>query len=236
VKSENRLGMKKIGLVGGISWQSTLEYYRIINETAMARLGNGHSAKILIESLDFGEVEVLIKEQDFAGLTDLIVNSAKTLERAGAELLLICANTMHFVAPQVQQSISIPLVHILDATIERIREQGLSCVALLGTEFTMEQDFYKGKLIQQGINVLIPGKEDRHFVHQTIFTELFQRIIRPDTKSRFLTIIDSLSRQGAQGVILGCTELPLLLNQQDCSIPVFDTTEIHSKAAVDFAM
>ena len=228
--------MKKIGLIGGISWQSTLEYYRIINETTMERLGNGHSAKILIDSLDFGEVEEFIREKNFAGLTAMLISSAKTLENSGAELLLICANTMHFVAPAVQENINIPLVHIVDVTIKKIQERNLSCVALLGTQFTMEQNFYKERLVQHGIEVLVPELEDREFIHKTIFTELFQRIIKPETKKRFLEIIEKLNKQGAQGVILGCTELPLLLNQQDCSIPVFDTTEIHSKAAVELAL
>jgi len=228
--------MKKIGLIGGISWQSTLEYYRIINETAMERLGSGHSAKIVIDSLDFGEVEVFIREKNFEGLTEMIISSAKILEKSGAEMVLICANTMHFVAPEVQKNISIPLVHIVDVTIDKIKEKNLSCVALLGTQFTMEQDFFKERLVQQGIGVLIPEIEDREFIHKAIFTELFQGIIKPGTKNRFLQIIDSLNRQGAQGVILGCTEIPLLLHQEDCSIPVFDTTEIHSKAAVELAI
>lgn len=228
--------MKKIGLIGGISWKSTQEYYRIINETAIERLANGHAPKIILESIDFGEVEEFIREHNFAGLSELLVGTAKRLEREGAELLLICANTMHFFAPDVEANIGIPLVHMVDATIRKIKEKQLSCVALLGTEFTMEQEFYKERLVRQGIKVLVPEKEARSFIHNTIFTELFQGMTKPETKKRFLEIIDDLNGQGAEGVILGCTEIPLLISQQDCSIPVFDTTEIHAKAAVDLAI
>jgi aspartate racemase len=227
--------MKKIGLIGGTSWQSTLDYYRIINEAVMERVA-GHSARIVIDSLDFGEVEAFIKEKNFPGIYQMLINSARILENAGAELLLIGANTMHMAAAEVQASINIPLVHVVDATILKIREKKLSSVILLGTQFTMEQNFFKDRLVQQGIEVFVPELKDREFIHSIIFSELFKRIINPATKRRVLGIIDSLIKQGAQGVILGCTELPLLLSQNDCSIPVFDTTEIHSKAAVELAL
>lgn len=229
--------MKKIGLIGGTSWQSTVEYYRIINEYAAERLApERHLPKMIIESLDFGEVEAFINNQDFAGLSALLVKSALILENAGADMILICANTMHFFAPAVEANIHVPLVHMVDETIKKIKEMNLTCVSLLGTEFTMEQDFYKDRLIKQGIQVLIPEKEDRQFIHKTIFTELFKGSAKPETKKKFLEIIDSQAQEGAQGVILGCTEIPLVIKQQDCSIPVFDTTEIHAKAAVEFAI
>lgn len=233
---QNTVSMKTIGLIGGLSWQSTLEYYRIINETMTERLGNGHAAKIIIDSLDFGEVDDFIHKKDFAGLSALIVNSAKRLEKAGAEILLIGANTMHFVAQDVIDNIQIPLLHIVEATIEKIREKSLTGVALLGTRFTMEQDFYKQRLIDQGIEVFIPSVDDMDFIHNTIFTELFKAVRNPESKKRFLRIIDSLVKQGAQGVILGCTEIPMLIKQEDCTVPVFDTTEIHALAAVELAL
>jgi len=227
--------MKTIGLIGGMGWQSTLEYYRIINETMLSRTGNGHAAKIIIDSLDFGEVEDLIHRNDFAGLTTMLVHSARKLELAGAELLLIGANTMHFVAPEVSRNVSIPLVHIVDVTIEKIREKGLSKVGLLGTKFTMEQDFFKQRLMQHGIKAIVPELVERAFIHRTIFTELFIGKINPVSKTRFLKIIGSLIEGGAQGIILGCTEIPMLIKQDDCPVPVFDTTLIHSVAAVDLA-
>jgi aspartate racemase len=228
--------MKTIGLIGGMSWQSTIEYYRIINSAVARRTKGKHAAKIVIDSVDFGEVEVLISNQDFAGLTALLVNSAQKLENAGAELLMIGANTMHFAAEQVQDSISIPLVNIVDATTEAIQAKSLTKVGLLGTKFTMEQDFFKQWLIANDIDVNVPEAEDREFIHQTIFRELFSAHINPESKKRFLRIIDSLVKQGAQGVILGCTEIPLLIKQEDCNVPVFDTTEIHALAAVELAL
>lgn len=227
--------MKTIGLIGGMSWQSTIEYYRIINSVVVRRTKGKHAAKIVIDSVDFGEVEVLISNQDFAGLTALLVNSAQKLEKAGAELLMIGANTMHFAAEPVQESISIPLVNIVDATIEAIQAKSLTKVGLLGTKFTMEQDFFKQRLRTKGIEVNVPGAEDREFIHQTIFRELFNATINPDSKKRFLSIMNGLAGEGAQGIILGCTEIPLLIKQEDTVLPVFDTTEIHSLAAIELA-
>jgi aspartate racemase len=180
-------------------------------------------------------VEVLISNQDFAGLTALLVNSAQKLETAGAELLMIGANTMHFAAEPVQESVSIPLVHIVDATIAAIRAKGLTKVGLLGTKFTMEQDFFRQRLISNGIDVNVPGTEDREFIQQTIFKELFSAVINPESKKRFMFIMDGLAQEGAQGIILGCTEIPLLIKQEDMILPVFDTTEIHALAAVELA-
>jgi aspartate racemase len=228
--------MKKIGLIGGLSWQSTVEYYRYINEAVAERAGGRHAAKILIDSLDFGEVEAFILKKDYAGLASLLIGSARMLEQSGAELLLIGANTPHFLAPQVQESIGIPLIHIVDSTIDKIREKNLTVVALLGTKFTMEQGFFIEKLTLQGMSVHVPEPEERDFIHDTIFSELFYAVINPATKEKFLKIIDGLVSKGAQGIILGCTEIPLLIHQQDCSIPVFDTTKIHSLAAVEMAL
>jgi len=227
--------MKTIGLIGGMSWQSTIEYYRIINNAVVRRTKGKHAAKIVIDSVDFGEVEVLISNQDFAGLMALLVNSAQKLEKASAELLMIGANTMHFAAESIKESISIPLVNIVDATINAIQAKGLTKVGLLGTKFTMEQDFFRERLIANGIDVNVPGAEDREFIHQTIFRELFSAHINPESKKRFLSIMDGLAGDGAQGIILGCTEIPLLIKQEDTALPVFDTTEIHALAAVYMA-
>jgi aspartate racemase len=228
--------MKTIGLIGGMTWQSTVEYYRIINETAMERQGNGHAARILIDSLDFGDVGELMQKNDLAGLSSLLIRSALRLEQAGAEILLIGANTMHFFTREVREVIHIPLIHIVDATIARIHEKGLKRVVLLGTKFTMEQEFYRQLLREQGIDALVPGEDDMNFIQQTIVTELFYGIKNPASKERFLDIISSLLAQGAEGIILGCTEIPLLLHPEDCTAPVFDTTLIHSQAAVDAAL
>jgi aspartate racemase len=228
--------MKKIGLIGGLSWQSTLEYYRIMNVAVAERTEGKHAAKILLESLDFGEVEECINNDDFIRLAAMIVNSAQTLERAGAAMILIGANTMHMLAPQVQAAITVPLVHIADATIEKILEKGLDKVILLGTKFTMEHDFLVHKFVEKGIDILLPEQDDREFIQKVIFTELFRAYRNPESKTRFLRIIDDLAKQGGQGVILGCTELPILLQQSDCTIPVFDTTELHALAAVEAAM
>jgi aspartate racemase len=227
--------MKTIGLIGGLSWQSTIDYYRIINKEVV-RITNGrHTARIIIDSVDFGDVEGFMKNQDFDGLSAMLVNSAQKLEKAGAEILMIGANTMHFAADTVQESIHIPLIHIVDATIAAIRKKSLTKVALLGTLYTMENDFFKSRLISQGIDVNIPDETDREFIHQTIFKELFSAILNPESKKRFLSIMTKLADDGAQGIILGCTEIPLLIKQADTTLPVFDTTELHAMAAVEMS-
>jgi aspartate racemase len=228
--------MKKIGLIGGTTWQSTIDYYRIINSTAMERLGNGHAARMIIDSIDFGDISDFMRHQDFAGLTKHIITSAQTLEQAGAEILLLGANTLHFIADEVQKAILIPLVHIIDETARIILSQNLHTVALLGTEYTMEQTFYIERMARHGIRVIVPDVDDRKFLNQIIFSELFYGLKNPETKSRLIEMIESCGNQGAQGVILGCTELPLIISQSDCSFPVFDTTEIHAKAAVEAAL
>jgi aspartate racemase len=227
--------MKTIGLIGGMNWQSTIEYYRIINNEVLRRTSGKHAARIVIDSVDFGEVYMLFTKQDFEGLTGLLLKAAGNLENAGAELLMIGANTMHFAAETVQAGIHIPLVSIVDATLTAIRAKGLTRVGLLGTKFTMEQPYFKHRLRSNGIEVSVPGEEDREFIQQTIFTELFNATLNPKSKKRFLSIMEVLAKDGAQGIVLGCTEIPLLIKQEDTALPVFDTTEIHSLAAVEMA-
>jgi len=229
--------MKTIGLLGGMSWESSIEYYRIINENVKERLGGLHSAQSLMYSVDFAEIEKLQHAGDWEALTRAMIDSAKRLERGGADFLVICTNTMHRMAPEVSAAINIPLLHIADATADAIRNKGLDTVGLLGTRFTMEGDFYRGKLEKDhGLRVLIPTEEGRETVHRIIYDELVQGSIREDSRKAFLDVIAELQSRGAQGVILGCTEIPLLVKQKDVSIPIFDTTSIHAQAAVDWAL
>ncbi len=227
--------MKTIGLIGGLSWQSTIDYYRFMNMEVLKRTNGRHEAKIIIDSVDFGEVEAFMIEKDFEGIRAMMVKSAQRLEKAGAELVMIGANTMHFAAETVREAITVPLVSIMDATIEAIRAKSLTKVGLLGTRYTMEEDFFKQRLITKGIDVNVPGEEDRVFIHQIIFKELFNATVNPETKKRVLSIMDGLAGEGAQGIILGCTELPILIKQDDTTLPVFDTTEIHALAAVELS-
>ncbi len=229
--------MKTIGLLGGMSWESSIEYYRIINQEVKARLGSLHSAQSLMYSVDFAEIEKLQHMGDWDALTQAMIDAAKRLERGGADFLAICTNTMHRMAPEVAAAINIPLLHIADATADAIREKGLNTVGLLGTRFTMEGEFYRGKLeIDHNLQVLIPDDTGRETVHRIIYDELVQGIIREDSRKAFLDVIADLQSRGAQGVILGCTEIPLLVKQDDISIPIFDTTTIHAKAAEDWAL
>jgi aspartate racemase len=229
--------MKTIGLIGGMSWESTQEYYRIINEEAHNRLGGLHSAKSILFSVDFAEIEKLQHEDKWEELTNIMIESTQSLERAGADFIVICTNTMHKMANEVQDSVNIPLLHLADATAELIKKDGLKKIGLLGTRFTMEQDFYKGRLTEKyGIGVIIPNDTERTIVHKVIYDELCLGKVTNDSKKEFLKIIDNLIKNGAEGVILGCTEIPLLVNQNDINVPVYDTTEIHAKAAVDFAL
>ncbi len=228
--------MKTIGLIGGMSWESTAEYYRIINEAVKERLGGLHSAKIVMYSLDFQEIEQLQRHGKWDEATDSMVDAAKRVEKAGADFVLICTNTMHKMAEEVEASINIPLLHIADVTAETIVSLGFKKVGLLGSTYTMEEDFYKGRLKDKhGINVVIPSEADRKTVHNIIFEELCVGKITSSSREQVKTIIQKLIDQGAQGIILGCTELPFLLKQEDCSVPLFDTTMIHAKAAVDYA-
>jgi aspartate racemase len=229
--------MRTIGLVGGMSWESTLEYYRIINQRVKEKVGGFHSAKIVMYSVDFAEVEVRQRQGRWDELTVLMVDAAQRVERAGAELLVICANTMHMMADEVQKGVRIPLLHIGDVTAEAVRSRSFNRVGLLGTRFTMEQDFYKERLRKKhGLEVLIPGKAERELVHGILYNELCLGEIKEKSKSTFQKIIAGLEARGAQGVILGCTEIPLLVSQEDYEIPLFDTTALHAEAAVDFAL
>jgi aspartate racemase len=229
--------MKTIGLIGGMSWESSIEYYRIINETIRDKLGGLHSAKSVMVSVDFAEIEVLQHEGRWDEATQALIQAAQQVERGGADLVLICTNTMHRMANEIQDNISIPLLHIADATADRIRSIGLHTIGLLGTRYTMEMDFYRGRLSKQhGLQVLIPSKVQRELVHRIIYEELVQGKILPQSKKDYIAIISDLRAQGAQGIILGCTEIGLLIQQPDSALPLFDTTQIHAEAAVDFAL
>jgi aspartate racemase len=229
--------MKTIGLLGGMSWESSIEYYRIINETVKERLGGLHSAKSLMYSVDFAEIEKLQHAGDWEALTQAMIDAAKKVEKGGADLLVICTNTMHKMAPEVSAAIDIPLLHIADATASVIKAQHLQTVGLLGTRFTMEGEFYRGKLEKDhGLKVLIPDDKGRESVHRIIYDELVKGVIREKSRKAYLDVIADLETRGAEGVILGCTEIPLLVKQEDVSIPIFDTTTIHAQAAVDWAL
>lgn len=229
--------MKIIGLIGGMSWESSAEYYRIINETVKDLLGGTHSAKSIMYSVDFQEVESLQHLGKWDELTELMVDAAQRLERSGANLVVICTNTMHKMADEVQKSINIPLLHIADATAAKIKGMGIKKIGLLGTKFTMEEDFYKGRLIEKyGLEVIIPNAEQRQIVHNVIYTELVLGEIKQSSKEQFKTIIQHLKTKGAEGVILGCTEIPLLIKQEDIDVALFDTTKIHAISAVEYAI
>jgi len=229
--------MKTIGLIGGMSWESSSEYYRIINETVKERLGGLHSAQCILYSVDFEEIESLQHQGRWEELTKLMINFAQKLEGAGADFIVICANTMHKMAKEVQNNINVPLLHIADATAEKVIEMGVKKLGLLGTEFTMEEDFYKKRLKEKyNIDVIIPADNDRKIIDNTIYHELCLGIIKQSSREKFKEIIKKLISKGADGVILGCTEIPLLISQEDVQAPLFDTTTIHSKAAVEFAL
>lgn len=228
--------MRTLGLIGGMSWESTVTYYQRINQQIKTKLGGLHSAKILLHSVDFAQIEALQHEGKWQALGDILADAAIGLEKAGADCVVICTNTMHKVAEQVQNSVSIPLIHIADATAAALHQQSISCVALLGTRFTMEQDFYAGRLQDShGIKVLIPEQAERDRIHQVIYQELCVGKTLPESKEFYLAVIDGLHKQGAQGIILGCTEIGLLINQQDTKVPLFDTTMIHADIAVAYA-
>ncbi|TGA98923.1 aspartate/glutamate racemase family protein [Sporolactobacillus shoreae] len=228
--------MKTIGLIGGLSWESTAEYYRYINTIVQKEMGGLHSAKCLTYSFDFEEIAALQRAGEWDKATDLMIHAATTLENSGADVLVICTNTMHKMASEVQGAVSIPLIHIADAAAKAIQKQGLTKVGLLGTKFTMEQNFYKNRLMTHGISTIIPEESDRQVIHDVIFGELCQGVCSPASKDKYLHIIDKLLSQGAEGIILGCTEIPLLISQQDCSAPIFDTTYLHAEAAATLAL
>ena len=228
--------MKTIGLIGGMSWESTAEYYRLINQGIKEKLGGFHSARLILYSVDFSEIEMLQRQGDWQGTADILSEAAVKIEAAGADFFLICTNTMHKVAPQVQQRVSIECLHIADATGNILHELGVGKVGLLGTSFTMEQDFYKGKLKNDyNLDVIVPSGKDRSVIHDTIFQELCLGISKEQSRNEFIRIIQTLQGEGAEAVILGCTEIGLLVSQGDLEIPVIDTTAVHAMQAVELA-
>jgi len=228
--------LKTIGMLGGMSWESTVTYYQVINETVKQELGGLHSAKVLLYSVDFAEIEKCQVDGDWEKSADILSVAAQNLEKAGADFIVICTNTMHKVAPQIQSKISIPIIHIAEATADELEHNNISQIALLGTKYTMTQDFYKEKLTNAGITVLIPNEQEIETVNDIIYNELCLGIISEASKEKFLCIINSLAEQGAQGVILGCTEIGLLIGQKDSDLPVFDTTQIHAVKAAKISM
>lgn len=229
--------MKTIGMIGGMSWESSVEYYRLTNRAVQQRLGGVHSAKSVLVSVDFAEVEALQRQGDWEAATKMMIAAARQVQAGGADFLLICTNTMHKMAEEVQAAVEIPLLHIADATAEKVKADGLQRVGLLGTRFTMEQDFYRGRLVERhGLEVLIPGEAEREVVHRVIYDELVKGVIRAESKAAYVGIIEKLVAAGAQGIILGCTEIGLLVKPADSPAPLFDTTLIHALAAVDYAL
>jgi aspartate racemase len=229
--------MKTIGLIGGMSWESTIPYYRQINEVVKASLGGLHSAKLILYSVDFHEIERLQHRGDWAAAGELLANAACALENAGADFLVICTNTMHKVAPAIELAVSIPLLHIADPTAIAIKRAGHTKIGLLGTRFTMEQDFYNQRLRENhGLVVLIPNQEDRDIVHRIIYDELCQGKILAESRAEYKRIMAALANQGAEAIILGCTEISLLVSAADSSVPLFDTTSIHARSAAEWAL
>ena len=229
--------MKTIGLIGGMSWESTVVYYQLLNRGARARLGGLHSAKLLLWSFDFADIEAMQAKGDWGGATNAMIDAARALERGGADCVIICTNTMHKMADAVQQSVEIPLIHIADATAMAIKASGAKKPLLLATRYTMEQEFYRGHLrARHGIETMVPDEVGRTLVHDIIYNELCQGILRKDSKEAYLETIQRAQQQGADGVIFGCTEVGLLIAQADFSLPAFDTTALHASAALDFAL
>ncbi|MEI7430954.1 MAG: aspartate/glutamate racemase family protein [Betaproteobacteria bacterium] len=224
--------MKTIGLIGGMSWESTIPYYRQINETIKQHLGGLHSAKIVLYSVDFHEIERLQHAGDWEATGAILAEAARSLEKAGADFLVVCTNTMHKVAPEIEAAVAIPLLHIADPTAIAIMQDGYKTVGLLGTRFTMEQAFYRDRLSERhGLKVIIPNDEDRETIHRIIYQELCLGVVLPESRNAYRRIMENLALQGAQAIILGCTEISLLVSQADSRIPLFDTTAIHAKAA-----
>jgi amino-acid racemase len=229
--------VKTIGLIGGMSWESSLEYYRIINEATQARLGGFHSATCLMASVDFAEIEAMQEQGRWPEMAKVLAGVAKSLEDGGADFVILCTNTMHKLAGEIEASIHIPFLHIADATGQKIRDSRIGRVGLLGTRFTMEEDFYRSRLaLRYGLEVIVPHARQREIVHRVIFDELVKGEIRRESKEQYLAIIEGLARDGAQGVVLGCTEIGMLVHEGDCRVPVFDTTRIHAEAAVEYAL
>ena len=229
--------MKRIGLIGGMSWESSAEYYRLVNATVKEKLGGLHSADCVMVSVDFDEIEALQREARWTEAAELMVAAARALEAAGADFVLLCTNTMHKVADAIQAAITIPFIHIADPTAEAIKAAGLDTVGLLGTRFTMEEDFYTGRLVEKhGLRVILPSQADRAIVHRVIYEELVLGILRDDSREQYVRIMRDMVERGAQGVILGCTEIGLLVSAADSTAPLFDTTRLHALAGVEAAL
>ncbi len=229
--------MKTIGLIGGMSWESSTEYYRLINTLVKERLGGFHSAQCVMVSVDFAGYEALLRESRWDKLTQLLIAAAQNVERAGADVIVLCTNTMHKVADDIQANIHVPFLHIVDPTAECIKADGLTTVGLLGTRFTMEEDFYVERLTQHhGLRVLIPEAAEREMINRVIFDELCLGEVKATSKAQYLAVIERLVAQGAQGIILGCTEIGMLLGPEDRGVPLFDTTRLHAQAAVEFTL
>ena len=229
--------MKTIGLIGGMSWESSLEYYRIVNETVKEKLGGLHSCKCLMYSVDFGVIEALQHQNKWDELTKLMIEAAQNLKHGGADFIVICTNTMHKMAPEIETATGLNVLHIADFTGAAISKDQIQKVGLLGTRFTMEGDFYKKRLKDNyDIEVIIPEDADRQIIHDIIYNELCLGLIKDDSRQKYINIINKLCANGAEGIILGCTEIPLLIKQSDVLIPVYDTTKIHAESAVDFAL
>ena len=230
------MNLKIIGLIGGMSWESTVTYYKIINEVIKEKLGGLHSAKCVLYSVDFQEIEECQANGNWEKSGEILGEAAYNLEKAGADFIVICTNTMHKVVNQIKEKISIPILHIAEMTAEKILEKGLENIALLGTKYTMEQDFYKSKLIEKGINVIIPDKNDVEIINKVIYDELCLGTINSDSKKKFLEIVDKLRNKGAEGIILGCTEIGLLIKNADTDVPLFDTAIIHAEQAAIYSI
>lgn len=228
--------MRTIGMIGGMSWESTAEYYRLLNESVRHRLGGFHSARVLIDSLDFAEIESMQSAGDWVMAGRLLADHATRLQHAGADLIVLCTNTMHLVFDQLTAAVTVPVLHIADAAADAVRTRGLTRVGLLGTAFTMEQDFYRDRLAGHGLDVLVPGEVDRVRVHTVIFDELVHGIVRDESRAVYRAVIDELVAAGAEGIVLGCTEIELLVSAEDSAVPVFPTTRIHVDAALDAAL
>ena len=230
------MNLKTIGLIGGMSWESTVTYYKIINETVKEKLGGLHSAKCILYSVDFQEIEECQVNGNWEKSGEILGEAAYNLEKAGADFIVICTNTMHKVVNQIKEKISIPILHIAEMTAEKILEKGLKNIALLGIKYTMEQDFYKSKLIEKGINVIIPDKNDIEIINEVIYDELCLGTINSNSKKKFLEIVDKLRSKGAEGIILGCTEIGLLIKNADTDVPLFDTAIIHAEQAAIYSI
>jgi len=228
--------MKTLGLIGGLSWYSTIVYYRTINQLTNERLGNSHSAKLILFSIDFEEFRILQEKGDWKTVESMLSGIAMQLQNTGADCIVMCTNTPHLVADIVRQKVKIPLLHIAEETAKEIAGKKIAKIGLLGTRFTMENSFFKDRLLQFGIESIVPDQPDRDYIHATVFNELTRGFFKAETKNKYLDIINKLRKDGAEGVVFGCTEFSILINPVDCSVPIFDTTAIHSRAAVNFAL